>query len=131
MVNDILEQFNVHVEPDEIHPVLNILAGEKGQDSLKGWHFDGTYLTIPMPIAMPPRAAIETASFAFGRTYGRFRRVPGGTVCIAKLRKAICSGVPPRTMPLILFRAISICSMASGRCMKRICWIRSSCAPTV
>jgi hypothetical protein len=54
LVNDILGDFNIHVEPSDIHPVLNILVGEKGQDSVKGWHFDATYLTIAMPIAMPP-----------------------------------------------------------------------------
>jgi hypothetical protein len=63
VVNDILEQFNVHVEPDEIHPVLNILVGEKGQDSVKGWHFDATYLTIAMPIAMPPPGGDRDGKF--------------------------------------------------------------------
>jgi hypothetical protein len=54
LVNDILGEFNVHLEASDIHPVLNILVGEKGQDSVKGWHFDATYLTIAMPIVMPP-----------------------------------------------------------------------------
>jgi hypothetical protein len=52
--NDILGPYQVHVEAADIHPVLNILVGEKGQDSVRGWHFDATYLTIAMPVVMPP-----------------------------------------------------------------------------
>jgi len=54
LVNDILGAYQVHVEAADIHPVLNILVGEKGQDSVRGWHFDATYLTIAMPVVMPP-----------------------------------------------------------------------------
>src|ERR1039458_2815254 len=54
LVNDILADFNIHLDASDIHPVLNILVGEKGQDSVKGWHFDASYLTIAMPVVMPP-----------------------------------------------------------------------------
>jgi len=54
LANDILDAFNIHVEAADIHPVLGILVGEQGQDAVKGWHFDATYLTMAMPIVMPP-----------------------------------------------------------------------------
>lgn len=52
--NDILRSFNVQVESRDIHPAMNILIGENGQDTVKAWHFDATYLTIAMPVVMPP-----------------------------------------------------------------------------
>ena len=54
LVNDILASFNVHIEAADIHAVLGILIGEEGQDSINQWHFDATYLTVAMPIVMPP-----------------------------------------------------------------------------
>jgi|HubBroStandDraft_2_1064218.scaffolds.fasta_scaffold335747_1 hypothetical protein len=53
LANDILSPFHVHLEASDIHPVMNILVGEKGQDSVRGWHFDATYLTMAMPVVMP------------------------------------------------------------------------------
>jgi hypothetical protein len=52
-VNDLLADFRVNLEPGDVHPVLNILTGDKGQDAVEDWHFDATYLTIAMPIIMP------------------------------------------------------------------------------
>jgi hypothetical protein len=52
--NDILKNFNVKVESGDIHPAMNILIGENGQDTVKSWHYDATYLTIAMPVVMPP-----------------------------------------------------------------------------
>lgn len=54
LANDLLGPFNVRVEAADIHPLLNILVGNQGQDSVHVWHFDATYLTIAMPIVMPP-----------------------------------------------------------------------------
>src|SRR6202050_4835707 len=38
LANDILAPFHVHLEASDIHPVMNILVGENGQDSVRGWH---------------------------------------------------------------------------------------------
>lgn len=54
LANDILKDFNVSVEAGDIHAAMNILVGENGQDTVKRWHFDATYLTIAMPVVMPP-----------------------------------------------------------------------------
>jgi hypothetical protein len=51
--NDILKAFHVELEPADIHPAMNILVGDKGQDRVRDWHFDATYLTIAMPVVMP------------------------------------------------------------------------------
>jgi hypothetical protein len=67
LANDILAAFNVQVQPGDIHPALNILIGQQGQDTVKGWHFDATYLTIAMPVVMPP---------ATGGADGKFRIWP-------------------------------------------------------
>ena len=53
LANDILAPFHVHVEASDVHPVMNILVGAQGQDSVRGWHFDATYLTMAMPVVMP------------------------------------------------------------------------------
>jgi len=57
LANDILAAFNVRIEPSDIHPAMNILIGENGQDAVKGWHFDATYLTMAMPVIMPSAGA--------------------------------------------------------------------------
>ena len=67
LANDILSSFHVQVEPADVHPALNILIGQQGQDTVKGWHFDATYLTIAMPVIMPP---------VTGRGDGQFRIWP-------------------------------------------------------
>ncbi|HUJ51135.1 MAG TPA: hypothetical protein VLW25_13080 [Bryobacteraceae bacterium] len=66
LANDILEVFNVQVQGSDIHPAMNILVGDQGQDTVKGWHFDATYLTIAMPVVMP----------AAGERDGKFRIWP-------------------------------------------------------
>ena len=53
LANDILEPFHVRLNASDIHPVMNILVGEQGQDTVRSWHFDATYLTIAMPVVMP------------------------------------------------------------------------------
>ena len=53
LANDILAPFHVHLESSDIHPAMNILIGDQGQDTVRGWHFDATYLTIAMPVVMP------------------------------------------------------------------------------
>jgi len=54
LANDILAGSNVHLEASDIHAVVGILVGDEGQDAVKEWHFDATYLTCAMPIVMPP-----------------------------------------------------------------------------
>ena len=61
--NDILRPFHVQVESGDIHPAMNILVGENGQDTVRGWHFDATYLTVAMPIVMPPPSAARDGKF--------------------------------------------------------------------
>ena len=51
--NDILKAYHVQLEPADIHPAMNILVGDQGQDRVRDWHFDATYLTIAMPVVMP------------------------------------------------------------------------------
>ena len=53
LANDLLDDLDVHLEPEDIYPVLNILAGPKGQQQVGDWHFDATYLTIAMPVIVP------------------------------------------------------------------------------
>ena len=67
LANDILKPYNVSVEPSDIHPAMNILIGENGQDTVKSWHFDATYLTMAMPVVMPA---------ASGDMDGKFRIWP-------------------------------------------------------
>jgi hypothetical protein len=55
-VNDLLADFRIYLEPEDVHPAINILIGE-GQDPVRNWHFDATYLTIAMPIVMPKPTA--------------------------------------------------------------------------
>ena len=54
LVNDLLADFQVHLEREDSYPVLNILAGVQGQRAVHDWHFDATYLTIAMPVIVPP-----------------------------------------------------------------------------
>ena len=61
--NDILKRFNVQLESADIHPAVNILLGEQGQDTVHGWHFDATYLTIAMPVVMPPPSSGRDGKF--------------------------------------------------------------------
>jgi hypothetical protein len=51
--NDILKAYHVQLEAADIHPAMNILVGDQGQDRVGDWHFDATYLTIAMPVVMP------------------------------------------------------------------------------
>jgi hypothetical protein len=63
LTNDILKTFNVKLEPTDIHPAMNILVGDQGQDRVRDWHFDATYLTIAMPIVMPPPSGERDGKF--------------------------------------------------------------------
>jgi hypothetical protein len=63
LANDLLSGFDVHLEPQDAHPVLNILTGAEGQDQVKDWHFDATYLTIVMPVIVPSPAAGQDGKF--------------------------------------------------------------------
>jgi hypothetical protein len=72
LANDILAPFNVHLEPRDIHPVLGILIGEQAQHDLKVWHFDATYLTIAMPIVMPPPTKERDGKFRIWPNVRRF-----------------------------------------------------------
>ena len=42
---------------------MNILTGEQGQDTVREWHFDATYLTIAMPVVMPPPSGERDGKF--------------------------------------------------------------------
>src|SRR5579863_2718134 len=75
LANDILEVFNVKLESTDIHPLLGILVGEKGQDSIKGLHFDATYLTIAMPVVMPT-AGERDGKFRIWPNVRRFSQSP-------------------------------------------------------
>ena len=70
--NDLLRKFGVHVETSETHPVVNILAGELGQDAVRAWHFDATYLTIAMPVVMPPPTGQRDGKFRIWPNVRRF-----------------------------------------------------------
>jgi hypothetical protein len=72
LANDILAPFNIHVEAADIHPVLGILVGEQGQDAVKGWHFDATYLTMAMPIVMPAPSGGGDGKFRIWPNVRRF-----------------------------------------------------------
>jgi hypothetical protein len=76
LANDILEAFNVHVEAADIHPAMNILVGEQGQDTVKGWHFDATYLTIAMPVVMPSPTGERDGKFRIWPNVRQFSQSP-------------------------------------------------------
>ena len=76
LANDILEPFHVSVEAADIHSVLGILVGEKGQDSVGGWHFDATYLTMAMPVVMPPPTGERDGKFRIWPNVRRFSQSP-------------------------------------------------------
>jgi len=63
LANDVLEPFHIRLEASDIHSVLGILIGENGQDTVRGWHFDATYLTMAMPIVMPPPTGDRDGKF--------------------------------------------------------------------
>lgn len=70
--NDILAPFNVHLDANDIHPVMNILVGDNGQDTVKSWHFDATYLTMAMPIVMPAPNGERDGKFRIWPNVRRF-----------------------------------------------------------
>jgi len=61
--NDLLKDFNIQVESGDIHPAMNILIGDNGQDTVHTWHFDATYLTIAMPVVMPAASSANDGKF--------------------------------------------------------------------
>jgi len=63
LANDILAPFNVHLDAGDVHPVVGIHVGDLGQDYRDNWHFDATYLTMAMPIIMPPPATAGDGKF--------------------------------------------------------------------
>ena len=63
LANDILQAFHVQLESTDIHPVMNILTGDQGQGPVGAWHFDATYLTIAMPVVMPPPGGERDGKF--------------------------------------------------------------------
>jgi hypothetical protein len=63
LVNDLLADFRIHLESGDAYPVLNILTSSKAQDAVEDWHFDATYITIAMPIIMPPPTAQGDGKF--------------------------------------------------------------------
>jgi hypothetical protein len=72
LTNDVLAGFNVHVDAADIHPVVNILVGKQGQEGVNAWHFDATYLTIAMPVVMPPPAVGRDGKFRIWPNVRRF-----------------------------------------------------------
>jgi hypothetical protein len=76
LANDILKPFNVSVEAADIHSVLGILVGEQGQDSVRGWHFDATYLTMAMPVVMPPPSGDRDGKFRIWPNVRPFSQSP-------------------------------------------------------
>jgi hypothetical protein len=76
LVNDILEARNIHVEASDIHPAMNILVGEQGQDTVRGWHFDATYLTVAMPVVMPAPGGVRDGKFRIWPNVREFSQSP-------------------------------------------------------
>jgi hypothetical protein len=76
LANDILEVFNIRIEAIDIHPAVSILIGEHGQDTVKGWHFDATYLSIAMPVVMPPPTGERDGKFRIWPNVRRFSQSP-------------------------------------------------------
>jgi len=72
LANDILAPFNVKVEASDIHPAMSILIGEEGQDTLQHWHFDATYLSVAMPVVMPPPGGERDGKFRIWPNVRRF-----------------------------------------------------------
>jgi hypothetical protein len=87
LANDILDAFNVHVEAADIHPAMNILVGEQGQDTVKGWHFDATYLTIAAPVVMPSPTGERDGKFRIWPNVRRFSQSPWQNRIYWKLAK--------------------------------------------
>jgi len=65
LANDILAPFHVQVDPADVHPVVNVLVGKQGQQYVNSYHFDATYLTIAMPVVMPPPSADRDGKFRY------------------------------------------------------------------
>ncbi|MGA2409643.1 MAG: hypothetical protein ABSG46_04550 [Candidatus Binataceae bacterium] len=63
LVNDLLAGCQIHIEPSDAYPVLNILTGAGGQEQVKSWHFDATYLTVAMPVIVPDPARQADGKF--------------------------------------------------------------------
>lgn len=76
LVNDILSSFNVHLESSDIYPVAGILVGDRGQDTVNLWHFDATYLTIAMPVVMPPPSGQKDGKFRIWPNVREFSQSP-------------------------------------------------------
>lgn len=95
LANDILSPFHVHLDAADIHPALNILVGKQGQDTVGGWHFDATYLTIAMPVVMPPPNATGDGKFRIWPNVRRFsqstlqHRIYSKLAQIGALRKIV------------------------------------------
>ena len=95
MANDILAPFHVHLEASDIHPALNILVGDRGQDTVGGWHFDATYLTIAMPVVMPPPSGTGDGKFRIWPNVRKFSqsrfqdRIYSNLAHIGALRKFV------------------------------------------
>lgn len=61
--NRIVEPFCRHIDKSEIYPVLNIIEGPKGLVNVNVHHFDATYVTLAVPVVMPPADAPSRGPF--------------------------------------------------------------------
>jgi hypothetical protein len=72
LTNDLLAGFGVRLGRQDVYPAMNILLGPHGQALVKGWHFDATYLTVAVPVTMPPAAVPDSGQFRIWPNVRRF-----------------------------------------------------------
>jgi hypothetical protein len=61
--NALIRKFNYSVSAEDIYPVVNILHGPATQDGVHAFHFDASFLTAAIPIAMGDRTRINRGQF--------------------------------------------------------------------
>jgi hypothetical protein len=76
LVHDILAPLHIDLGAEEIHPAVNILVGKQGQDTVNRWHFDATYLTVAMPVVMPPASGPRDGKFRIWPNVRPFSQSP-------------------------------------------------------
>jgi hypothetical protein len=69
--NALIRRYGYRVESADIYPVLNILHGPDTQDAVRAFHFDASFLTAAIPVAMGGRSAINRGQF---RIYPNVRK---------------------------------------------------------
>ena len=61
--NALLRKFKYSVAAEDIYPVLNILHGPVCQDGVHSFHFDASFLTAAIPVAMGDRSRVNRGQF--------------------------------------------------------------------